>query len=126
MCIRDSYKVTWDKMGPLVCGTVKEFFSKGIMLGHISETKLILLPKITHPQSVTDFRPISGCNVIYKIISKLISQRIKEVLPSLIDQSQGAFIKGRELLYNVLICQGLARGYRRKHISARCILKIDL
>jgi len=50
----------------------------------------------------------------------------KAVLPSIIHQSQGAFVRGRELLYNVLICHDIARGYQRKHISPRSILKMDL
>ena len=52
--------------------------------------------------------------------------RLKKALPSLINQSQGAFVQGREILYNVLICQDLARGYLRKHISPRCMMKVDL
>jgi len=80
------------------------------MPSYISETRLIVLPKVPHPQSATEFRPISCYNVIYNAISKLLYKRIKEVLPYIIYQSQGAFIKGRELLYNVLICEDLARG----------------
>ena len=88
----------------MVCAAVKEFFYKESMPIYISETKLIMLPKVPYPQSVTDFRPISCCNIIYKAITKLIGQRVEDVLPSVINQSQGAFVKGRELLYNVLIC----------------------
>ena len=96
------------------------------MTSYLSETRIVLIPKMAHPQNVTDFRPISCCNVIYKVISKLLCMRLKEVLPSLIDHSQGAFVQGRELLYNVLICQDLARGYLRKNITPRCILEIHL
>ena len=99
------YKATWQKLGPLICVVVKEFFTKGIMPSYISETRLTVLPKVPHPQSATKFRPISCCNVIYKAISKILCKRIKEVLPYIIEQSQGSFVKGRELLYNVLICQ---------------------
>ena len=76
----------------------------------ISETTLILLPKIPNPQHAHEFRPISSSNVIYKCITKLICQRVKEVLPWLIHPSQGAFVEGRELLHNILICQDLVRG----------------
>ena len=47
-------------------------------------------------------------------------------MPELIDDSQGAFVRGRETLHNVLICQDLVRGYQRRSISPRCLLKIDL
>jgi len=120
------FKTTWQKIGPLICSDAREFFTKGVMPSHISDTKLIMLPKVRHPQTAPEFRPISCYNVLYKTISKLICQRIKEVLPTLIDQSQGAFVKGREILYNILICQDLALGYQRQHISPRCMLKIDL
>jgi len=56
----------------------------------------------------------------------MLSKRLKEVLPYIIDPSQAAFIPGRELLYNVLISQDIARGYQRQHITPRCLLKIDL
>jgi len=46
------YKATWQKLGPLVCAAVKEFFSKGNMPSYISETRPTVLPKVPHPQSV--------------------------------------------------------------------------
>ena len=52
--------------------------------------------------------------------------KAKIILPDIINPGQGAFVKGREIIFNVLICQDLARGYQRKHISPRCLLKIDL
>ena len=73
-----------------------------------------------------EFRPISYCNVIYKCITKLQCQWIKHILPHIIHPSQGASVRGRELLYNVLICQDLARGYQRQNISPKCLLKIDI
>jgi len=97
------FKHTWHSLGALVCSAVREFFTKGNMPSYLSETKLVLIPKVDHPHNVSEYRPILCCNVIYKVISKLLCVRLKEVLPSLIDQSQGVFIKGRELLYNVLI-----------------------
>ena len=110
----------------MICSAVQEFFTTGVMPSYVSATKLVVLPKVNSPQTASEFRPISYCNAIYKCTSKLLCQRIKEILPSLMNQCQEAFVKGRELLYNMLICQDIARGYRRQHISPRCILKIDL
>jgi len=71
---------------------------------YFGATKLVVIPKVANPQHASDFRPISCCNVVYKCAPKLLSNRIKEVLSHLINQSQGAFVRGRELLYNVLLC----------------------
>lgn len=120
------YKKHWGLVGPLVCKAVREFFSTGKLHHQWNETNLLLIPKVPHPQKASEFRPIACCNVIYKCITKILSSRLTEVLPEIIDHSQGAFVKGRELVYNVLVCQELARGYNRKGISPRCMMKIDL
>ena len=119
------FKHTWHKLGTLVCSAVHEYFTTGTMARYLSETKLVLIPKVIHPQNASEFRS-SRAAMLYIKSSKILCKRLKEVLPSLIDQSQGAFVKGRELLYDVLICQDLARGYQRKNISPRCLLRIDL
>ncbi|KAJ8440382.1 LOW QUALITY PROTEIN: hypothetical protein Cgig2_019371 [Carnegiea gigantea] len=120
------FKSTWDQTGHLVCDAVQDFFQYTSLPKEISATKLVVIPKVQHPQYAHEFRPISYCIVIYKCITKLLGQRIKEVLSEIIHPSQGAFVEGRELLYNVLICQDLARGYQRKQISPRCMLKIGI
>ena len=89
-------------------------------------TRLVLIPKISSPNTTTDFWPIACCNVMYKVISKLLCNRLKKVLPVLINECQGAFVNGQELLFNVLLSQEIARGYTRKYLSPRCMMKIDL
>jgi len=110
----------------MVCAVVRNFFKTGQIPLYLSATKLSLLSKVAHPQIALDFLPISCCNVLYKVISKLLSTRLKEVLPSLINHYQGVFVQGHEIIYNVLICQDIARGYQRKHISPSCMMKVDL
>ena len=120
------YKASWENTSTWVCQAVHEFFRNGELPSFFGETKLVMLPKITNPEYATDFRPISCCNVIYKTITKLLCSRLKEVLPHLINESQGAFVQGRELLFNVLLCQDLTRGYNRKYQPPSCIMKIDI
>ena len=93
-----------------MCTAIHEFFKNGKLLRFYGETKIVLLPKMEHLEKPSDFRPISCCNVIYKTITKLLCNRMKGVLPSLINEGQGAFVQGRELLFNVLICQDLTKG----------------
>ena len=64
--------------------------------------------------------------MIYKCISKLLCAHHKVVLADLISQNQSAFVQKCEILYNIMICQDIIRGYQRKQISPRCILKINL
>lgn len=120
------FKSTWHITGTLVCNVIQQFFQSSRIPPFLGQTKLILLPKVPNPTQAKDFRPISYCSVIYKCIAKLICSRLKEVLAHLVQQPQGAFVKGRELLFNVLICQDIVRGYTRKGISPRCIMKINL
>ena len=88
----------------MVWGAVQQFYKTGRMPKKVRVTKLIVLPKVSNPETASAFRPISCCNVMHKCISKLICLRLKKVLPHLIDPSEAAFVQGREILYNILIC----------------------
>ncbi|GJW23077.1 reverse transcriptase domain-containing protein [Tanacetum coccineum] len=89
------FKEAWHIVGTDVCNAVKEFFSSGKILGELNTTIISLIPKISTPLLVTDFRPIACCNVVYKCISKVITERIKGCLDKLINKNQSAFIPGR-------------------------------
>jgi len=116
----------WHIVGPLLCQAVREFFTSKSLLKQLNHTAIALVPKSSHSPSVADFRPISCCNVVYKIISKILASRMASVLDSIVDHAQAAFVKGRSLGDNVHLVQELLRKYNRKRISPRCLFKVDL
>lgn len=116
----------WKAVGRDVMDAVQEFFSSGCLLQQWNTTILSLIPKKTNANRISDFRPISCCNTVYKVISKLLADRLKLILPSVISNAQSAFIPGRLLLENVLMATELVQGYNWKSISKRSMLKVDL
>lgn len=85
-----------------------------------------LISKIIHANSVANYRPISCCDVIYKILSKVLASRLQYLLPINVNACQGGFFKGRSIVDNVLICHELVRGYGRKGVSPRMLIMADL
>ncbi|PKU87848.1 putative mitochondrial protein [Dendrobium catenatum] len=71
----------------------------------IKSTALALIPKTKHAASFADFRPIAHCNVIYKIVSKIIANRLKPIMPSIVKNTQSGFIKTRISTDNIILAQ---------------------
>lgn len=105
---------------------VQSFFLFGVMPRRTNATLLSLVPKTTSAEKMRDFRPIACCNVVYKIISKIMAYRLKAVLPKAIEENQCAFVQGRLLLKNVLLATELVKDYHKPHVSSRSTIKLDI
>lgn len=95
------FKKSWEVVGKEVVEAVKSFFRSGELLQELNSTTIALIPKVPNAEKVGDFRPISCYNTLYKCISKIIADRIKSVLPDLVDPVQSAFVQGRRISDNV-------------------------
>lgn len=120
------YKAAWTVMGSEVTTAITSFFHSSSLPTATNSTILTLLPKFPGASIIKDYRPISCCNTLYKVISKLLVNRLKPLLPSIILPNQTAFIKGRLLTENCLLASEIFSGYHNHRGQKKLTLKIDI
>ena len=97
------YQHFWSIMQHDVTLAILSWLNSGILPEPINHRLITLIPKIDNPKLVSNFRPISICNVLYKIYSKVLANRLKKFLSSLITEHQSAFAKDRLILDNIVV-----------------------
>ncbi|XP_074305620.1 uncharacterized protein LOC141640841 [Silene latifolia] len=97
-----------------------------ILLGTSTEVTSINKRIVAAVKGMFQSGPIACCNTIYKCLSKVLCARLGQVLPDVISTSQSAFIKVRDIIGNIFICQDLIKLYKRKSCSPRLMMKLDL
>ncbi|KAG7552176.1 hypothetical protein ISN45_Aa06g027810 [Arabidopsis thaliana x Arabidopsis arenosa] len=120
------FKSTWSIIGQDLITVVLKFFQDSFIPTALNSTSLVLIPKRPGSKELKDFRPISCLNTVYKIISRLLTNRLKPILPDLILPNQTAFVKDRLLLENVLLPSEVMQGYHLNSRKARITLKVDI
>jgi hypothetical protein len=92
-----------------------------------NSTTIVLIPKIDNPEMVTHFRPISLFNVVYKVISKMLSNHLKVYLPNIISDHQSAFMPGRLITDNILVAyESIHAMKKKKGKKGLCAVKLDM
>ena len=104
---------------------VQSFFIYGLLPRGVNATILTLIPKHDNAKEIKNYRPISCCNILYKV-SKVLANRLKVLLLELIEPNQCAFVKGRLLLENLLLATELVKDYHKLSIKARSVLELDI
>ncbi|KAK2420009.1 hypothetical protein QL285_030806 [Trifolium repens] len=104
----DGFKLTfyqrfWEHCGDDIFAAASSWLDRGYFPSRLNETNICLIPKCDNPTSMKDLRPISLCNVLYKIVSKVLANKLKSCLDKLVYQEQSAFVEGRLILDNALI-----------------------
>lgn len=96
-------KAHWDIIKSDLLGYIKNFERIGKVMKGENSTSITLIPKADDSISLANFRSISLVGCQYKIIAKLLAERLKTVMPDLISENQPAFVAGRQILNGILL-----------------------
>lgn len=110
------YQKFWPLIGKEVCQAILFYLNSTRSLASINGTHIVLIPKKKQSTWVTDFRPISLCNVVYKSVSKVLANRLKRILHFIISPTYSAFVAGRHITDNILAA------YETLHTMNTCLL----
>ncbi|XP_042944607.1 uncharacterized protein LOC122278487 [Carya illinoinensis] len=96
------YQKNWVVVRKDVCYFALQVLNHKGSLNEVNDTYITLIPKVKNPRKVVEYRPISLCNVLYKVVSKTLANMMKLILPKLVSVNQSAFVPGRLILDNTL------------------------
>ncbi|XP_019251178.1 PREDICTED: uncharacterized protein LOC109230104 [Nicotiana attenuata] len=121
------YHTCWGIVGEDIYAMVLAFFNGQQLPKCVTHTNLVLLPKKKEVTTFSDLRPISLSNFINKIFSRVIHERLVELLPSIISEEQASFVKGRSIVENVLLTQEIITDIRlRTKAGPNVVIKLDM
>lgn len=121
------YKTYWDVVGDKVFHCIKQAFETQQFDPGLGETLIVLIPKVDNPVSFKDFRPISLCNVVYKLLTKILVNRIRPILDDIISPMQSSFIPGRNTSDNAIALQEIVHHQRKvRRKNGNLVFKLDL
>ncbi|XP_074304372.1 uncharacterized protein LOC141639082 [Silene latifolia] len=121
------YQTYWHVVGPLVVKTVLNVLRGGAFPTGMNHTFIVLIPKKKEPDKMSDFRPISLCNVTYKIVSKVLANRLKLFLGDIVSENQSSFTPGRLISDNILVAFELIHHMKNtRHEEGHMALKLDM
>lgn len=122
------YQYRWQVVGNQLCDLVKDFFHNGFSFESLNITNLVLIPKMENPESVGNFKPISLWNISYKVMSKVVTNRLKDIMPRIISENQRAFFSGRLIQDNILVVHEVFHYSKNKKRGryAEMAIKMDM
>jgi hypothetical protein len=121
----DFFHSYWPMLRDEVWQLVEESRSSGKVLPALNVTFLTLIPKEERVTNPKNFKPIALYNVIYKIISKVIALRLKPILPFIISKEQSGYVKGRQIMDNVILVHEIIHSLKSTRTPGM-LLKLDL
>ena len=98
--------------------SILTWLNTGTLPHSVNHTFVTLIPKTKNPELVSEYRPISLCNILCKILSKVLANRLKKFLPHLIIEHQLTFAKNRLITANILVAFETLH-YMKRHVSGK-------
>lgn len=105
---------------------VLAFFCGQDLLEYFTHKYLIFLPKVPHPNKLSEFRPISLRKFTNKVISKLIYLKIAPILPNIISTNQYGFVRGRNIAQNIMLAQDIISNIKKLVVGGNAVIKLDM
>ena len=103
------FQTNWASLGPSIVQVIQDIFTQLTILPNWGITNLVLIPKIAHLELITQFRPISLCNTLYKLVSRIIVHQLKPYMAEAINPCQAGFMPGQHTSDNIIIVQEVFR-----------------
>ena len=119
------YQKYWDVIRDDVINNVLNVLNSNASIAALNQTNIALIPKTNCPSKMSEFRLISLCNVSNKIISKVLTNRLKPILSTIISENQSVFVPGRLITDNVLVAFKIMH-YLKKKEGKECYMAVKL
>lgn len=120
ICIQKCWKI----MKGDVFQFIQEFYKNSKLVKGINSSFITLIPKKANPEGLADYRPICLIGVLHKILAKILSRRLKKVLPDVINEMQTAFLAGRNIFDGIMIANEVVDWWKKSKTKG-VILKLD-
>lgn len=107
---------------------VKAFWHLGTLLQKLNHTNLVLIPKVKCPKNMMQYQPIALCNVSYKILAEVFTNKLKWVMPKVISDNQSAFVAEKQIQDNILVVHEIIHSlmHQTKEDQAGMAIKLDM
>ena len=115
------FQKEWHIVGLEICSNIQKWFRNGDIPKDLGQALICLIPKQQNPESVKQLRPISLCSTVYKLVTKILVNRMKPLIPSWVSKNQNGFIQGRGTDINLVVASEVLHSMNKKRGKKRLV-----